>query len=306
MYKFKKILVGLDLTFMDEELIDAACSICKTSGSKDVYFFNVIRDLSFPDSIIKEFPDIREKTIKEREDQIAQSVNGRFECEGVNIHFVIKEGQVTKELMKFTAENKVDLVVLGRKNDRKGGGITISRVARRVGCSMLAIPKGVKLDLEKILVPIDFSSYSKMALEKAIEFSVNYEKPVKIIAQNVFQVPVGYHYTGKSYDEFAEVMKTHAEKDYIKFSSDLDAEDSNIETIYTLDKEENVIGHIYSESVKRKVSLIMIGAKGRTATTAIFIGSKAERLIQLDSEIPILVIRPKGKRAGFREYIQDL
>lgn len=51
---------------------------------------------------------------------------------------------------------------------------------------------------------------------------------------------------------------------------------------------------------------IIIGAKGRTATTAFFLGSIAERLIQLDNDIPLMIVRPKGKNAGFLEFLKEL
>ena len=51
---------------------------------------------------------------------------------------------------------------------------------------------------------------------------------------------------------------------------------------------------------------IVIGAKGRTDTTAIFIGSSAEKLIHIDSTIPIMIVRPKGRRAGIIELLKDI
>jgi nucleotide-binding universal stress UspA family protein len=52
--------------------------------------------------------------------------------------------------------------------------------------------------------------------------------------------------------------------------------------------------------------MIIIGAKGRTAATALFIGSLAERLIQINNKVPLLVTRPKGKNAGIIEYILEI
>lgn len=306
MYKFSKIVVGLDQSSMDEDLIDAACSVCKLSGSKEIFFINVIRDFNLPDSIIKEFPDLINKAIDERKTQLEKEVKEKFSCEGVTPRFIIKQGQATKEIMKFSAQEKIDLIIMGRKTEKKGGGVLIQRLARRAGCSLLIIPRGIKLSFEKILVPIDFSSYSKMALEKAVHFANKLPETTTIVAQNVFQVPSGYHYTGKSYEEFSSIMEEHAEKDYNHFIQDIDFKKAKVETIYTLDKEDDVIAEIHKKSRNIKADLIIIGAKGRSSTTALFIGSKAEKLIHLDTDIPILVVRPKGKRAGIMEYLQEL
>lgn len=306
MYKFSKILVGLDQSDMDYELIDAACKMCQLSGSEEVYFMNLIRDFHMPEEVLKEFPDLIDKAIKEREEAIRKAVSEQFSCPQVKVSFVIKQGQPTKEIMKFSQEKKVDLIILGRKNEKETGGIIINRVARRAGCSLLVLPKGHTVDFDKILVPSDFSDYSKIAMEKAIEISNALEEKPLVTVQNVYQVPSGYHYTGKTYKEFSVVMKDNAKKDFAHFTSDMKLDNLNLETIYTLDKNEDIIGYVYDEAKAQKAKLIIIGAKGRTATTALFIGSKAETLIQIDSDIPLLVVRPKGKKAGLIEYLQDL
>ena len=101
-------------------------------------------------------------------------------------------------------------------------------------------------------------------------------------------------------------MKEHAMKDYKRFTGDVDFGSIDPEIIYTLDKEEDIIGCIYKQAKSTASDLIVIGAKGRSSATALFIGSKAEKLIQIDTDIPLLVVRPKGKRAGILEYIQEL
>ena len=306
MYKFSKILVGLDQSDMDHELIDAACKMCQLSGSKQVYFMNLIRDFHLPEELLKEFPDLLKNAIEERELSIRKAVDEQFSCPHVKVNFVIKQGQPTKEIMKFSQEEKVDLIILGRKNEKEAGGIIINRVARRAACSLLVLPKGHEISFDKILVPSDFSDYSKIALEKASEISSALDTKPEVAIQNVFQVPNGYHYTGKTFEEFAEVMKDHASKDFLRFTSKMNLSDLNLKTIYTLDRNEDVIGYIYEEAKAQQSKLIIIGAKGRTATTALFIGSKAEKLIQIDSDIPLLVVRPKGKKAGIMEYLQEL
>ena len=306
MYKFNKILVGLDNSTMDSQLIKAACAVCRFSGTTDIYFTNVVREFDYPQSLLDEFPDIIERALAERKAQIEQSVKENFVCSDVKIHYIIDQGKPTRFLMKRINDLKIDLLVLGRKNEKEGGGIIINRLARRASCSLLVIPKNAHLNFSKIWVPSDFSSYSKMALEKAVRIAKKIETKPSITIQNVFQVPSGYHYTGKSFDEFAEIMKENAHKDFLTFSSSINFEGIDHKITYTLDKDEDVIASIVKAAKKAKADLIIIGAKGRNATTAIFIGSSAEKMIQMDSNIPMLVVRPKGKTAGLVEYLKDL
>lgn len=308
MYKYNKILVGLDNTETDLDLIRTASEVCELSGSKLVYFVNIIREVSLPEKLKKEFPHILDQAIEDRQKELQKTVSENFKFSDVEVvvNVIVDQGQVTKTLLNHTTDHKIDLVILGRKNEKKDGGILVSRMARRVGCSLLIMPKGSRLKLDNVLVPTDFSAYSRSAMEKATTLVRKSKTGGKIVVQNVFQVPVGYHYTGKSFKEFSEIMKEHAKHDFERFTQNVNLKGIQVDQIYTLDKDDDIITDIYKAAKKIKASLIVIGAKGRTATTALFIGSKAEKLIHVDSEIPMLVVRPKGKKAGIMEYIKEL
>ncbi len=307
MYKFSKILVGLDLSDHDKDLMEAASKISNLSGSKEVYFINVIRDFSIPDKLKKEFPDLIDRAIDERRQSIEEKVKKYFKYEEAQIvvKVLIEQGPVTKSFMKLIHQYRIDLIVLGKKNEKDAGGILVNRIARRAGCSLLILPK-TPLSLKTIHVPTDFSNYSKSALEKASTLARRAKEPSKLIIQHVYQVPVGYHYTGKSFKEFALIMKENAKTEFKRFISKVKSDGLDIEEMYTIDKNDDVINAIYSTAKKIKADLIIIGAKGKTAAAAMFIGSKAEKLVNLNTDIPVLVVRPKGKVAGFIESLQEI
>ncbi len=307
MYKFNKILVGLDLSNLDKDLMEAASKMSTLSAAKEVLFINVIRDFSIPEKLTKEFPDLIEKAIEERRKSIETEVGKYFKYEEaqVVVKVMIEQGPVTKSFMKLIHEHKVDLVILGKKNENSAGGVLVSRIARRAGCSLLILPKG-PMSFKTLQVPTDFSNYSKIAMEKAISIARRAKESSRIIVHHVFQVPTGYHYTGKNYKEFAEIMKENAKNEYKRFISGMKVEGLDIEEIYSIYKNDDAIPAIYTTTKKVKADLIIIGAKGTTSTAAMFIGSKAEKLVSLNSETPMLVIRPKGKVAGFIESLKEL
>ena len=61
------------------------------------------------------------------------------------------------------------------------------------------------------MVPIDFSRHSLMALHHAEEVANKADADVSL--SHVYSVPVGYTKTGKTLQEFAEIMKKHAQND---------------------------------------------------------------------------------------------
>ncbi|MFY0600500.1 MAG: universal stress protein [Cyclobacteriaceae bacterium] len=307
MYKFNRILVGLDNTEIDKDLIEAASKLCDLSNTKEVFFINVIKDFDLPDALKKEFPDLVTRAIKERKLALQKSVDKYFNYKEahVAVNVLVDQGSVTKTLLKISAKEKADLFILGRKNEKKAG-VLVTRIARRALCSLLILPKNKKLTFNNFLVPTDFSEYSRNAMDKAVSLARRAGAETKLTVQNVYQVPTGYHYAGKSFDEFGQIMKENAEKDHNRFMTHFDTSGININSIYSLDKDDDLIGMIVKEAKKNHSDLIIVGAKGRTATVALFIGSKAERLVQINEDVPMLVIRPKGKGAGLFDYLKDL
>lgn len=307
MYQIKTLIVCLDQTSMDDTLVKFASYITKINQTKKIYFTNIIRNLHIPKEVLKEFPNLIDNMVEERKSQMREVVErnweGHTEAEFV---YTVKEGQLAKKVLKLAHEKSADMVVVGRKVQLPGSGVGAQRLARRASCTLMIIPENSVANISRILVPSDFSAYSKDALEEAILISEKNDRKIEIFCQNVYTVPSGYHFTGKSYEEFAAIMKTHAEIQYKKFIRKIDTKGVKITPLYTKDEDDDLAQDIIKMAMEIDAHGIIIGAKGRTAATALFLGSMAERLIQLNDKIPLLVTRPKGKNAGILDYILEI
>lgn len=302
MITFNKILVCLDLSAADEAIIQNACQISKVSGTSEVTFLNVIKDFNIPDSMKKEFPDLVDKAIADRREKLATAINEFFDCPNTKTNLLIKQGAETKEILTASVEVNADLIVLGRKE--KSNSVLNTRVVRRAACNILLVPEGKKLNVEKIHVPVDFSNYSSLSLDTAL--SITGENSSEILVQNVFNVPSSYRYSGKTFEEFAAIMEENSQKDLTVLVRQAKVQNQKLVSIHTLDDGQNVIKMIYKEALSRNADMIVMGAKGRTAASALFIGSKAERMIQVNDSIPLMVVRKKGSNAGIIESLKDL
>lgn len=306
MYLIKKLIVCLDQTELDNTLIEFASFISTVNQTKKVYFVNVIRNLSIPKEVLEEFPNLVDDMISERKKSMKEQVERNFKGnQKASLNFVVREGSLSKKILKLAEEKSADMIVMGRKVTLQGTGVASLRLARRASCSLLIIPEGARPKVDKVLVPSDFSDYSKDALEEAILIAKKHGS-TKIICQNVFHVPNGYHFTGKTYEEFAAVMLKNAQNNFAKFIKKIDTQGISISPIYTQDEDEDPVQDIVDKAIEEQVDGIIIGAKGRTAATALFIGSMAERLIQVNDSLPLLVTRPKGKNAGILDYLLEI
>ncbi|WP_373523226.1 universal stress protein [Aquiflexum sp.] len=307
MYQIKKLIVCLDQSELDATLVRFASFISNVNQTKKIYFTNVIRNLNIPKDVLEEFPHLIDNMVEERKAQMKEVVEMNFgEDHHVEFSYVVKEGQLSKKILKLAHEKSADMILVGRKVTLPGTGVVSQRLARRASCSLLIIPEKSEPKMEKLLVPSDFSDYSKDAMEEAILIVEKYGGNAEIVCQNVFTVPSGYHFTGKSYQEFTAIMLMHAEINFKKFIRKIDSKNIKINPVYTQDEDDDPVEDILAKAKEIGADSIIIGAKGRTAATALFIGSMAERLIQLNDEFPLLVTRPKGKNAGILDYILEI
>jgi nucleotide-binding universal stress UspA family protein len=307
MYSFNNILVVLDYSKSDKQLTKMASFLAEISRSKNVHFINVVKDLNLPQSIKNEFPDMVENAIKDRKNEIEIVVNKYFDHTKSNFHIDICSGVPIKVILKYSKEKDIDLILAGRKEKELGGGALVNRLARRAECSLMIVPNKFKSQINKILVPIDYSNYSKNALRQAIDLAELNLPHLEVLVQNVYQVPNGYSYTGKSFDEFADIMKENSMKDYGAFMKDVDTKLIKVNPIFSLDKEDNIIAEVYKAAIDNNTNAIIIGAKGISAPTAIFIGSSAEKLIHIDNKIPLMIVRNKtGKQKGIMDVIREI
>ncbi len=302
MITFNKILVCLDLSVADEAVIRSACEISKLAGTSEVTFLNVIKDFNLPESLEKEFPDLLDKAMTERHEKLQGAINSSFDCDQVKTSIEIKKGNATKAILSCSVDVGADLIVLGRK--KENSSVLKTRIVRRAACNILLVPEASSLKLDKIHIPVDFSNYSELSLDTAL--SLTGHAKADILLQNVYHVPSSYRYSGKSFEEFSEIMREHSSKDLGVLVRQASVSNQNLVPIHTLDDGQNVIKMVYKEAVDQNTDLIVMGAKGRTAASALFIGSKAERMIQVNDSIPLMVVRKKGANAGILESLQDL
>ncbi len=300
-------MVGLDLSLMDKTLIEYTAFLSYYFRPEKIYFINVQPDLDIPDELREEFPGFdqpRDELIKvEMKEKVASFFPDHKDFD---IEYEVIEGSARKEMLHWSHVKNIDLLIAGRKKDLKGSGMIPQQLARKVSCSVLFVPEKAKMSIRNILVPIDFSEYCSMALEEAHEIA-KIDKEVKIHLQHAFEVPMGYSKTGKTEEEFAEIMKRHASKRMKKFLEETGKNADSYQLIYSFNQEHQSAADLINKAAHdMSADLIIIGARGRTALTALFLGSTAEKLITRDSDIPLLVVKHKAKTFSFWEMLESI
>jgi nucleotide-binding universal stress UspA family protein len=166
---------------------------------------------------------------------------------------------------------------------------------------VLSLPQNAFPQFKKLLIPIDFSEFAYIALEKAINLAK--KTPIEIICLNVYTLPNGYLASGKSTSEFSAIMKKNAEKRFKHFIKDLDTEGINIKTKYQLDIRNAIAKIIFNIGLVEHVDMIMMGSKGKSKLAAAFLGSTTERILLHNISLPTLVLKKKEINVGFLDSL---
>ncbi|MDH5476003.1 MAG: universal stress protein [Cyclobacteriaceae bacterium] len=303
MYKYKRILVGLDLTEIDEAVIKYVNFLCVIFEVDKVYFFHVAKSFELPSGIIEKYPDLIapvDETIKK---QVKSVIETHFNC-NVEYSIEVKEGNPTDQILRWTNFKDIDLAVVGKKERLNGEGVLSGELVKTSHCSILFVPESAHPSIQKIMIPIDFSKTGKMTLEVGGKLQKKFN--CNLLFQHCYHVPTGYHTSGKSYEEFAELMREHAQNDLEKFIEPSELIPNLTQTNLFLDEDHDPAKHIRNISKTEQVDFIIIGSKGRSEIASILVGSVAEKISKLEKQIPVLVVKNKQQNMGFLDALLKL
>lgn len=304
MEPLKNLLVGLDLTEMDETLIMYTAFLCSRPGIENVFFVHIRKQSDIPEEVIDSFGKHRlteDESITQHIKTRVAEYFGQLTHIQTNVH--LAEGAPLKEMLKWAKEKEVDLFIVGRKLRLHGSGVLSKKLLRNGRTSVLFVPETAEPKLNRLVVSIDFSDYSMMALDQVLHSAL--ARPnLEIICLHVYEVPTGYITLGIRYEDFEERMRRFAED---KFDAVVARFPELIERAQLkLVKQEQMddIGELIVMEAKRaRADMLAIGAKGKSAAALFVLGSVTEKLLDKDTDIPLIVFKKKDEEIGFLDAL---
>ena len=294
MYRYKKLMVCLNLDEHDRYLVKYAGFISRMAKSEEVLFVYVSDSFDIPEEIKKIYPQLDAPAEEMVETQMQEIVEAHFKGnENTTVTFKALEGPQLGMLVSCTKDFDIDLLIVGHDPDDPAAVNWLpEKLARKAFCSVLVIPSNTTVYFDKILVPVDFSDHSLNALDVGSAFA-KAASLEHIHILNNYKVPTGHHKTGKTYEEFADIMLENAKSKLRLALSKADLKSVGIKPFFKNNK--NVIKGIRTFSEKLGDTLIVVGARGRSGDiAAILLGSITEGLIRTTRK-PLLAVKEKGQ-----------
>lgn len=291
MYRYRRLLVGLSLDNQDGSSISYAAMVSQLAKSEKVYFVHVASSFDIPEDLAREYPDLIQPVDESAERAMRELISKYFDGNPeAQIEYEIEEGSPLVELLRRAKQLQIDLIIMRKRRKPTASGTLLEKIARKAPCSVLFVPEGCQARFTNILVPIDFSDSSANAMDVALAFASS-SGIKKIYCVHIYEVPIGYYKTGKSYEHFAKIIKGHAEKQYRDFMDKIDLKGVSVIPIFELAKQERK--GIEAAAKEHQADLLIMGARGRKAGAGVLLGSVTEDLIRT-SNIPLLAVKKKG------------
>ena len=143
------------------------------------------------------------------------------------------------------------------------------------------------IELQKILVPIDFSDHSRKAFAYALKFAEQFGSELELV--NVV-TPVIYAegmVLPAAMENLDQQTEEHAKKELDKMADE--APKVNVRTAVLTG---NPYDEIVTHARKQKTDLLLITTHGRTGLQHFLLGSTAEKILR-HAPCPVMVVRDK-------------
>jgi nucleotide-binding universal stress UspA family protein len=149
--------------------------------------------------------------------------------------------------------------------------------------------------LRKILVPIDFSSCSRVALGKAAELAKSFGAAVDLVhvwEAPAFVAPEAMVGVAGSSQTLSQLAREHAENSMREFVESARGEGVDIGTSFV--EQGDAAKTIVDLAEREGYDLIALGTHGRTGLAHLLLGSVAEKVVRRSSR-PVLTVRERDK-----------
>ncbi len=303
MYRYKKVFVGLDFSEKDTSLISYAGLISRMAQSEEVFFCHVQKQEGQFRELQEEFPELAGKSAEQLQLEMQDKVEGLFAGhENTQVRCEVREGHVLREMLHSIKDLDIDLSIVGQQADIELTSKVGEKLTRKAPCSVLILPEESRAVISKILVSVEYSENCAMAMDTAVAFGVAADLE-ELTCAHVYKLPLGYQKTGKSKEQFQEIMEENARKAFVEFIADIDLRGLQVKPVFHL--HQNTIQGVRELIQQERADLVVLGAQGRTASASILLGSVTEGVIR-KAAIPVLAVKKKGANMNFLESFLKL
>lgn len=279
------LLVALDLSKMDKILIDYINFIDTKWGVEKVDFLHNIKQtelLNIYEEIADDTVDLEKLITKELKKVVGDRIS-----QTVSYEVIVKSENYTEGMLSRWAEtNKVDYMILGKKSELRGTGGMAQKLIRLSKANMILVPEEISHQLEKVVIPTDFTANSSKAFKKALALQ---NKPgFRLEALHIFNIPsVYFPYIDR--ETAIDKAESHLRKRYKSFAKKHKLGNMDFHLVYRENK--SIVESISRYIKSNQIDMCVMSARGGNKITSLLIGSITNEILMEDIQVPILIVK---------------
>jgi nucleotide-binding universal stress UspA family protein len=285
MESVKNILVALDLSSIDNHLIEYSAFLAEKLEVSKVYFVHNIKKYEISELFEKELSEINLDQLIG--DELNEKIEEKFKS-NISWEVLISEDSNTESLIDYVVNKyQIHLTIIGNKVVKEGTGVVSAKLLRLLKCNILSVPKSAQLSLQNIWVGTDFSGHSKKSFQFVEEFRGKLDIYLKSI--HVYHVPMQfspYIQTNTASEKIEKHLQQKSDKFFKKMI--LTPPEENL-LIFAKDK--SISEKFAIEIEKNNPDLVIISDKGGNNISSLLIGSLTEELFDEILKSPLLIIK---------------
>ncbi len=300
MNQLEHLLICLDLSEMDDVLIRYGNFLVKKFKPQSVTFLHVMKSYEIPSEMVEAFPHLDQPLSEIIKEELQEKIDTHFiQNEITNEIVEIAEGSTTDNIVRYAREHNITFTVMGKKIGYEGRGGIVRKVMGIIPSSVLLISETTQPQLNHVLVRMDFSTISSLALKMALKLQEI--TGVKVSCHHAYRLPLKYFpQSSPSNDKkLMEHVEKHSRKEYVKFMKKHQLNPDDVPFSVSLDPENDEALLLYRQALNIGADIIFIGSKIKSELADIILDTTSEKLASTEKNIPVLLVKDRKQTIGF-------
>jgi nucleotide-binding universal stress UspA family protein len=282
----KKILWATDFSDEAQEALFYTAAFAKTFNAK-IVALHIVPDFS---PVLYDTASVIRGELAQRVDDMKKEADKRLQtikkAQGIPFKIIVKEGNASKKIIETAEEEKVDLIVIGRRGmsaiEKLFIGSVANHVLRNSPVPILVTKKKTgKPQFKKILVPTDFSEQEEVERDFAWKLAKGFGSDLTLL--HILELH-DFEFSPQVLDELFTSLLKKLKKRKKREKAEIKVEE---EVYRAINSSLGIVD--YAET--HKFDLIVISTCVQSKLERFFLGSTTEKVISY-THVPIFAIPP--------------